>query len=98
MTVRERSELDEVIRKVRDVLARALEACADFLRPKPSAQDPVEALLDAAPIDDEPVTTDDAAAVERGRADFERGDVAGAIADEGSRRLATRLTYAGTRA
>jgi hypothetical protein len=74
VTVRERSELDEVIRKVRDVLARALEACADFLRPKPSAQDPVEALLDAAPIDDEPVTADDAAAIERGRADFERGE------------------------
>ncbi|MGH9361707.1 MAG: hypothetical protein ACRD2T_07300 [Thermoanaerobaculia bacterium] len=39
------------------------------------AEDPLRAVLDAAPIDDEPITDEDLAAIEEGLAEKARGEV-----------------------
>jgi hypothetical protein len=75
MAIRERPELDEVFRRIRDGAAGLLRRCADFLSPsrKPDP-DPLEALLASAPTDNEPVTGEDAAAIETARKEHERGE------------------------
>lgn len=64
MAIRER-------RLLRDRVADALRATADYLSPP---RDPVMEALDNAPLDDEPLTEADRQAIEEARLEFERGE------------------------
>lgn len=80
MTVKERlHQLVEELPEGRATLAaeRALTHLRDL------AEDPVLQTLMSAPLDDEPITDDEMAAIEEGLADLERGDV---VTDEELRR------------
>ena len=68
------SGVARLIEELRAGLASALRTCADFLAPKPKTPD-LSALLDGAPLDDEPLTEQERGALERADADIRRGDV-----------------------
>jgi hypothetical protein len=72
VTLRERSPVDEFVHSLRDGVAAALRRLANLLSPPPP--DAVETLLASAPVDDEPVTPDDAAAIDNARREHERGE------------------------
>jgi len=58
-----------------------------FLKnPRSRSKEPLRALLDEAPLDDEPVTEEDLAAIQEGLADKGRGEV---VSHEEAERLLT---------
>jgi hypothetical protein len=73
MALQERPAVDKLIHHALEVAASVLRSFADFLSP-PTPSDPVERILDDSPADDEPVTSEEAAAIENARREHERGE------------------------
>jgi hypothetical protein len=73
MAIGERSEVDELIHRLVNGATGLIRWCAQLLSPPPK-HDPVDELLDRAPLDNEPITDEDAAAIEKAAGERVRGE------------------------
>jgi hypothetical protein len=67
MVVREHSAIDSI----RESIASLLRMCADAVSPRP---DPLKTMLDSAPWDDEPLTSEERESVEASWSEYQAGN------------------------